>query len=305
MWRSLFFLLNSVWSLKNLPKIGSYVELSRPQNIPASMVFYAGGLLAASEGANTEYFWENHDCVASMFIISGISVYSTVINGYFDAKAGNDDSVKNPIVRGDVSFREVRDFSIKLLISLIIGIFCSVESHELQSIYIFGIIFTSIYTQFLKPIPFIKTLSVALLACLAPVCGGITYLDGITNVENSLPLVGLVGASFFGIFHREILMDVTDIELDRQSGINTIPVLWGIDKALLLSLCSVLLMTGYCVMFSNLRWCGQVGSFIMLTNVFAVYKKSLKGGSVKESCEEAIASSTLTFVMVVLSFCVW
>jgi len=60
-------------------------------------------------------------------------------------------------------------------------------------------------------------------------------------------LTPLVSAIFFGILHREILMDIQDVPGDRAANIRTIPVVYGATKAASVALGSVTLMSGVVV----------------------------------------------------------
>jgi len=295
-------------SPKRIPKIMPYVELSRPQNIPASMIFSAGGTLSVVDEVYRNDVFSTPtgggECLTSMVVVAGIAVFSTVINGYFDALRGVDDGSKNPIVRGEISYSEVRGYAGKLALMLAVLVGTELNAPpELKWVYGGGIAVTYVYTEYLKPVFLLKNVSVALLTALAPISGGISKLGSLAEALQSEHLVGLATASFFGIFHREVLMDILDMEGDKNAGVETFPVLYGVEKSLLFTagLLSVVLGSG--MMFSKTHWLSDAGTIAMMYNVMGLYKKSKGGADVREDCKKAIESSILTFVLVVLSYC--
>jgi len=108
-----------------------------------------------------------------------------------------------------------------------------------------GSIITYLYTVHLKPKTWIKNISCASLVAMSPLTSGLaawqvlcdgTFLNSQgVSLARSLPfylifkssLTYLVISLFFGIFSREVLMDVTDYEGDSQAGIKTVPVKHG------------------------------------------------------------------------------
>jgi len=302
-----YLILADCLSLKRVPKIMPYVELSRPQNIPASMIFSAGGTLSVVDEVYRNDVFSTPtgggECFTSMVVVAGITVFSMVINGYFDALRGVDDGSKNPIVRGEISYSEVRGYAGKLALMLAVLVGTEVNAPELKWVYGGGIAVTYIYTEYLKPVFLLKNVSVALLTALAPISGGISKLGSLAEALQSEHLVGLATASFFGIFHREVLMDIVDMDGDKNAGVETFPVLYGAEKSLLFTagLLSVVLGSG--MMFSKTQWLSDAGTIAMMYNVMGLYKRSKGGADVREECKKAIESSILSFVLVVLSYC--
>ena len=47
------------------------------------------------------------------------------------------------------------------------------------------------------------------------------------------PIAGPCAALFCGILHREILMDLNDVDGDRENGVHTVPVVLGKRAALI------------------------------------------------------------------------
>ena len=302
-----YLILAECLSLKRVPKIMPYVELSRPQNIPASMIFSAGGTLSVvDEVYRNDVFSTSTgggECFTSMVVVAGIAVFSTVINGYFDALREVDDGDKNPIVRGEISYSEVRGYAGKLALILAVMVGTEVYIPELKWVYGGGIAVTYFYTEYLKPVFLLKNASVALLTALAPVSGGISKVGSLAEALQSEHLVGLATASFFGIFHREVLMDIVDMGGDKNAGVKTFPALYGAKNSLLFTsgLLSVVLVSG--MMFSKTQWLSDVGTIAMMYNVMGLYKREREGEDVTEGCKKAIESSILTFVLIVLSYC--
>jgi 4-hydroxybenzoate polyprenyltransferase len=130
-----------------------------------------------------------------------------------------------------------------------------------------GAMLTFLYTQHLKPITWVKTITCALLIALAPVTSGTAALslDQITAVmsgsnnnnnmlhelllgDRAVSLGRLVGMLFFGFLGREILMDINDVVDDRLHKIKTVPVRYGRQFASRVAFLSTLLMAGLCLL---------------------------------------------------------
>ena len=122
---------------------------------------------------------------------------------------------------------------------------------------------TLLYTPLLKRLCVVKNACVAAVIAASPVAGAVAAgavctmksfgfaLPWVATVIRLLimfcflqhgvalgNMVELAGFTFFGIMHREIMMDMNDVEGDRAAGVLTLPVVFGLRLSLTPSPCS-------------------------------------------------------------------
>jgi len=177
-------------------------------------------------------------------------------NVYNDLVDIETDRVNRPhrvLVRGGLTRKYARNLTIALnvaafVMSLAVSLWVSASA-----LITIGLLFA--YNLYLKRIPLVGNSVVALLA-------GMTFLTGGLAVEPALTfrLPGpLIAAVFAFLFHlvREIVKDVHDMEGDRQAGLNSLPLVWGVSKSLQLALglFAVLVIFTYLPIFQG--WFGR------------------------------------------------
>ena len=267
----------------------SWVDLTRPHNIPASMVFSVSGALTTNP-----LDFNPFSAFETAAIVASVTTASVVVNNYYDAQIENDGD-ENPITTGSISLTQAKNLFLQLYLFAFISSCAVFNAYEPISIVLFSIFTTCIYSKYLKPHVFIKNIAVASVTSLAPYLGFITSTDKpIFTYQSSI--VGLCAATFFGIFSREILMDITDIEDDTKTGsVLTIPVTYGIDKAVVISGFSAFMVCCICYTYSNNVVLGEIGAVTMLYRIFEIAQDHTR-------CNYAIKESILTFLFVVASF---
>ena len=195
-----------------------------------------------------------------------------VVNDYYDSRSGVDKimftSPRNvnmypadkPLVTGEVSFSMVKEFLYYLYSCLLVTLtFIPGSPTRLSAVT--ATILTFIYTKHLKPRTWVKNISCATLMALSPFTSGAATLytimtDGkVQSLLESISLTAtipqgmsdilrilmtsigpLVLTLFCGFMTREIIMDVSDYESDKTSGIMTIPVRYGRRMAIRVAL---------------------------------------------------------------------
>ena len=288
-------------------KIISYIDICRPQNIAPSIILTMGGESASLGGGfPTDFF--THNSLLTTSITVGICSTSMILNDYFDAKLGTDIpgiNNNNPIVSGKLSPYEVKQF-LSILYPFIVFAISTIDINSLRILFLSGLITTYIYTESLKPYTWIKNISVASITTLAPIVGGISIYgnayDAFTFPESHL--MGLSIATFMGILHREILMDITDHETDKNNDIITIPVKYGNEYAVLISSIALIISGFSCIIYSKTIWLGEIAIFIMLKNLYETWYVINNGYIGEKECKKAIDESIFTFPLIVLSFCI-
>lgn len=151
---------------------------------------------------------------------------SMIINDIYDVDIDRHNNPNRPLVKGIVTIQEAVLFSVFLL-TLAEYFNISFLSSNLQWVVHASILNIVLYTPVFKKITFVKNLSCASLVTLSIFFGALstdTLLginDGFTILTISLSLV------FLGSLYNELLLDMCDLEGDKQHNIYTIPVVVG------------------------------------------------------------------------------
>ena len=198
-------------------KIKAYIILTRPVNIVISFLsILAGGFVTGSI-----------DSLAALFTaaLSGslIGAGGNVINDYFDVEIDRINKPFRPLPAGLISFRKALIFSIALFSSgIIIG---SLISFTAFVISFFAAISLFFYSYKFKVMTFWGNFTVAFVSGMAFVYGGVA-------AGNYLKSIVVGGFAFFFHLAREIVKDCEDVEGDSSLGAGTIPIKYGIPRAI-------------------------------------------------------------------------
>jgi len=297
-----------------------YLEMCRIDNLPASFIFVAGGAVAATHRLG--------DVLSPSVLLAAlctvlITATSMVVNDYFDFRVGTDEGDEgNVLARKALLPAQAKYFAARTYGALMFLI-CLAPFASVRVILMSGTISTFLYTKYLKPVTWMKNVSVASVCAFAPAVGGICACGGLGSLFTSSGghCLGLSAALFFGIMHREILMDVVDVKADKVSGIITIPVKYGAHFASKVAVLLACAMGGVCLSMGRQpwgRWVGLLGASRMTFNAWAVTKVAKKtvhqgslgsdmnggieSGDLSRKCSVAIEESKLTFPAVLFSF---
>ena len=164
-----------------------------------------------------------------------VTTGSMLINDYHDHKLGVDNEVTKPgrpLVTG-----EVRPDTVKLVLKYMyashLTLLCLVDTAWMRLWILANTLLTYLYSVHLKPITGVKNLTCAAIVSMAVGLGALAMGGGKASVlAVSRPMIAVGGL----IWHREIVMDVKDMDGDSKAGVRTLPVAFGADRALLLSL---------------------------------------------------------------------
>jgi geranylgeranylglycerol-phosphate geranylgeranyltransferase len=208
-------------------KSSHFLKLIRSQSIlPTAALCFTGGWLKThsfQELIKIREFW------ISMMNTILIMSSSMIINDIFDRDIDKINHPHRPLVNGDVNILEAGLYTCLMLgISKISSI--SYLPTNLQRILdiSYGIIF--LYTPIFKKIPIVKNL----------ICSGLIafsiFFSGLSIGKNIIPpkmdiLFVSTSFIFLGSLYNELLLDMRDIEGDRENEIYTIPVLIGNRKS--------------------------------------------------------------------------
>lgn len=208
------------------PNLRAYWTLLRIQNVPSSFGLVAAGALVASHSMQSLL---DPKVIFTAVAAAAISVGSCVLNDWFDIELDRVNKPNRPLVTGEVMPHHALIMGLTFLSVALVSA-SAVHPAALQATIIASVALTSAYTPLLKPLPLVKNFVVAAVIAGAISSGGLAAGAGLAATLAPTCL------TFFVIAHREILMDITDIEGDSSSGIRTLPVLLGREKSLALAL---------------------------------------------------------------------
>lgn len=218
--------------------LGLLFRMTRPENFPGVVLFHMVGIrLALQRTPFASHYWRillrEPTLWITLVVLLLTSSTSMVVNDYYDAKLGRDDTSKHkPLVDGEVPLRVARTFVSYLYGAALLGL-AFVPGIPTRLSVVIGLMLTYLYTQYLKPVTWWKNVVCASLIALSPLTSGSAALHLATQqnfVPQSLtiaPLWRLVSTLFFGILGREITMDCNDCDSDAHSDIRTVPVVRG------------------------------------------------------------------------------
>lgn len=209
----------------NDDKISDFLSLIRYKNIlPTILLNLSGGWIMNP----------SIDIISSKpFLVSVINTLlimssSMILNDMWDLDVDKINNPHRPLVTGKITMNKAKYLTITLL-GLTEFLTINYLDSNLNLIIQLAIINIIIYTPILKKITFIKNISCASLISFAPIFSGLSTNIGVNG--NYGLLFTLSGIIFLGSLYNEILLDIRDYDGDSKNNINTIPVVFGNNKA--------------------------------------------------------------------------
>lgn len=204
-------------------KTTGILQLIRCKNIlPTLLLSFSGGWIMNPSLYNLLHSPTFIIATINTLIIMSVSM---VINDLFDMELDKINNPGRPLIRGEVTKKEAIIFS---TLSLFLCEFLSIKylPPHLQWVIHLSIIDILAYTKILKPITFVKNVSCSILVSFALCFAGIS-VNSIYS-ESNLHLLRIASRLiFFGSLHNELLLDIYDIDGDKEKNIQTIPVIYG------------------------------------------------------------------------------
>ena len=206
----------------------SYIKILRPFNLLISIICIL--LSAFILKQSTENLFS---IISVVFLLGG---FSNVINDIIDYKIDYENNLNRPIASNLISIKGAFIYSFLLLF---IACIITINFNDLTQALIFFIIIPIVilYTPFFKKIPLIGNLIVSFILSMVFIVTS-SYLLGEIHSDIIPPFI----FSFFLMLIREIVKDIADLEGDKRFNIQTLPVKFGIDTALLFIYLFVLLL---------------------------------------------------------------
>ncbi|MHA1521114.1 MAG: UbiA family prenyltransferase [Promethearchaeota archaeon] len=230
-----------------------YIEILRPVTCVLGMsIVFIGALLAIG----SENFGAFLSIPTNIFkLLAGMVVYFFVvgsgntINDVVDIEIDKINRPNRTIVRGAFTEKQVVIYYIYQILGILflasLGASLSPNPSLIPAMVAFFLMISFTYSLKIKSTGLLANLIVAFSASIAFPFGAFFVLDFKTVMV--LPQIWLLYATaFFFLLGREIGKDLEDIEGDRQFGVKSIAIKWGITTARVFIMGTTL---GVCVIF--------------------------------------------------------
>jgi len=197
--------------------LADYVRILRPINIliSAGTVIACAGILKSFE-----------NIPLLIYTIFTVGLFIGGANIFNDIQDKNEDKINKPnrpISAELISLKAAGNYAKALFISGASMCFLLPQSAaKLAWFIVFPLMI--IYSITLKSIPLIGNGVIALLLGLTFLFCGLVFGD-------IVPMIIPAGLAFSLTFVRELTKDIEDIEGDKRSGLNTFPIMFGLNKA--------------------------------------------------------------------------
>lgn len=207
-------------------KMDEWIHITRIDNnfVPISVLVGLSGYISDKTALFTPHFW------GAFSIIHIISAASMVINDLFDIEADCINHSDRPLVQGTITEAEAAIFVLSSLVLVpIIG-------YSLLPLYVApfwwgAMALVLFYTPILKKMFFVKNLVCATVVASTVPFVAFSIMDPIQHPD--IHWIRLTAQTIFmASLYIELLLDITDIQGDRASGIPTLPVIFGKDVTL-------------------------------------------------------------------------
>lgn len=289
-------------------KISGVFKLIRAENIiPTTFLCFSGGWIV-----NPSFSYLLH---SPSFIVSTINTLlvmssSMILNDLFDIPLDKINNPQRPLIVGDVKIVEAIGLTTLLLGTSEYLSFIYLPTN-LQIVIHLAIANIALYTPFFKRITLLKNISCAGLIAFSVFFSGLAANSQInlstfmTNQNLALLLIN-TQIIFFGSLYIEILLDMCDIEGDKQNKIFTLPVLYGNKIAFEIanSISYFNALTSF--MALSIIYNFKAGAILLLLySPLLHYLKKIKTcGFTKESIKNTANKTTLPLFLVLIYFCV-
>jgi len=214
-------------------KFKSLIKIIRFQSIiPTFLLCFSGGWIMNPSLSNL--------IKTPAFIVSVVNTLlimsaSMVINDIYDIEVDKINTPNRPLITGEVKLKEAYLLSFFLLGTSEYLTFRYLPSN-LQFIIQIAIGKVILYTPVLKRIFFIKNLSCAGLVSFSIFFNGLAVSSNnlMTTNKNFGLLSIALSLVFFGSWSNELMLDMRDVEGDKNNNIVTVPTVFGKDFSWLL-----------------------------------------------------------------------
>ncbi|WP_337871747.1 geranylgeranylglycerol-phosphate geranylgeranyltransferase [Ignavibacterium sp.] len=211
----------------------SYIKIIRPLNcVITALVVIVGGVISS-----TDYSIDSLLVLASL-VAALTAASGNVINDLFDIEIDKIVHPNRPLAKGELEIIEVRIFYVLLIITASAITFNL--NYLLFVVTVLAILILFFYSAYIKKIPLLGNVVVALLTALAFLFGGIA----VNNISGAvLPAI----FAFLINLIRELVKDAEDIEGDKKNNVITFPIKFGIQRTKQLVMVLTFILVGFTV----------------------------------------------------------
>jgi geranylgeranylglycerol-phosphate geranylgeranyltransferase len=212
-----------------MKKIDGYIQLTRPVNLLIAFVsIFMGGFITGSIQPLAKLLFA---CLSGTLIAAG----ANAVNDFYDLDIDRINRPKRPLPLGRIPPTHAHVFSIVLFI---VGIVFSVFIHMAGVIIATSSsVLLYLYSFRLKRTVLWGNITVAAVSGMAFVYGGMA----VGRVREAM-VVGVFAFFYHGA--REIIKDVEDMEGDQAQGISTLPIRYGVQRALVWVTIALIILIG-------------------------------------------------------------
>ena len=246
------------------------LQMARLKNVPMGAALVAFGAYGARHAPPRPPTMVASQLVLGVATTTIVTTGSMLINDYHDWRGGVDTAETKPgrpLVTG-----EVRPETVKLVLkwgyALHLTLLCLVEPAALRLLVLANTLLTYLYSVRLKPVTGVKNAVCAGIISMALGLGAVARAagDGLHPLRAVWrPLAAVAGL----IWHREVLMDIEDVEGDSAAGVRTLPVALGVGAAARLALAPLLAAAAAAASAGGARG-ALASSSLLLTGALAV-----------------------------------
>lgn len=207
-----------------IKKVRNISKLTRSGNIiPTLLLSFSGG-------------WIMNPSISSLihsapFITSNINAVlimsmSMILNDLFDIEVDKLNNPSRPLITGEISKIEAIFLSglLFLIIKYLTHRYLPGNIQFITDLILFDIV---LYTPILKKITFVKNINCALIVSFSLLYSGLCVSNHnlLTNDKHYDILSITMNYIFWGSINNELMLDISDLEGDKQNGIKTLPVI--------------------------------------------------------------------------------
>ena len=226
-------LSNTQYDNKIIKKVRNISQLTRSVNIiPTLLLSFSGGWIMNPSISNLIH--------STSFIVSNINTVlimslSMILNDLFDIEVDKLNNPSRPLITGGISKIEAISLSglLFLIIEYLTNKYLSGNIQFITNLILFDIL---LYTPVFKKITFIKNVNCAIIVSFALFYSGLTVSNHnlLINDKHYDILSVALNYIFWGSINNELLMDISDLDGDKRSGIHTLPVIINKQATLIL-----------------------------------------------------------------------
>jgi len=227
------FVCSGKYCLHFYNKFNGFLKLMRVKSIPPTFLLcFSGGWIM---NPNLSDLFKSIPFIVSTINTLVITSASMVINDIYDIEVDRINSPHRPLVNGEITIKEAYLLSL-LLLGMTEYLTFRFLPFNLQMIIQLVIAKIILYTPVLKRTFLIKNISCAGLVSFTIFFNGLASRGNtlLTTNTNFGLLAIAMSLIFFGSWSNELILDIRDIEGDKNNKIVTIPTVFGKEFSWLL-----------------------------------------------------------------------